>query len=566
MTIIATDFVPADLDAAQWENLAPYYQQLLDRELKCVGCLEQLLLDRSELDASASEAEANLYIAMTCDTEDEAIKAAYLAFVEIVEPELKKIGFELDRKVVTSPHASQLDPVRHEVLLRNWQADVDLFREENVPLQTEDTKLGQQYAEICGAMMVEFDGELQTMPQMARYQQETDRDRREAAWRAVAQRRLQDRDAIDTLFDSMISLRGTMAGNAGCSDFREYMFRKKHRFDYTPEDCIAFHDSIEQHCMPLSAQLCNERRASLEVDQLRPWDMDVDPLGRDPLRPFDSAEDMVEKTSRLFARMDEGLHELFESMRGGDSLDLASRKGKAPGGYQYERDRSRRPFIFMNAAGLPRDVDTMVHEAGHAFNSMLCREDPFLWYRHPPLEFAEVASMSMESMAYDFLDEFYGEEDRQRSIRKHLEGIVKVLPWVATIDAFQHWIYTHPTHGRDERTSAWLALEERFGTAVSWDGLEQEHAAMWHRQLHPFEVPFYYVEYGIAQLGALQMWIQYRQDPPRALAAYKRALSLGGSRPLPELFEAGELSLDFTSSNVERLMEAVSSELEALPQ
>jgi oligoendopeptidase F len=561
-TMMMTDFVPADIDATNWDNLQPYYQQLLDREFKCSGCLEQFLLDRSELDAAASEAGSNLYITMTCNTEDKNAKDAFLSFVENVEPELKKLGFELNKKVVGSQHIDSLDKDRFGVLVRDWCADVEIFRDENVPLQTEDTKLGQEYAELCGAMMVNFDGEERTMPQMGMYQQDQDRSVREASWRAVAERRLQDRDTIDGIFDKMVANRNQTAQNAGFEEYRGYMFAVKHRFDYTPEDCIAFHDAIDEACMPIVRALAKERKEALGVDTLRPWDIAVDPHGHAALKPFDSADDLIEKTSKLFHRMDTELGDMFDTMRdGGYSLDLDSRKGKAPGGYQASRDRQRKPFIFMNAAGLPRDLDTMVHEAGHAFHYMLCRHDDLVWYRGAPLEFAEVASMSMELLAYPFLDEFYSPEEIKRAIKKHLEGIVSTLTWVATIDAFQHWIYLNPEHTREERTAHWLELGERFGGGVDWTGLEAEQEAVWHRQLHPFEVPFYYVEYGIAQLGALQMWLKYIENPKEAIAAYKNGLELGASKTLPSLFEASGLKFDFTTDMVSTLMKTVGEEL-----
>jgi oligoendopeptidase F len=562
-TMIITDFVPADIDATTWENLQPFYQQLLERNFKCVGCVKQFLLDRSELDAAAAEAGSDLYIAMTCNTEDEDIKNAFLAFIENVEPELKKVTFELNKKVVEAECSSELDADKFGVMLRDWKADVAIFRDENVPLQTEDTKLGQEYSELCGAMMVDFDGEEKTMPQMGVYQQDQDRHVREMAWQGTADRRLLDRDAIDGIFDKMVENRNQTALNAGFANYMEYMFAVKHRFDYTPSDCVAFHDAIEQKCMPIVRKLAEDRKAALGVDTLRPWDIAVDPHGLAALKPFDSASDLIEKTSNLFHRMGEGLGDMFDTMRdGGYSLDLDSRKGKAPGGYQASRDRKRMPFIFMNAAGLPRDLDTMVHEAGHAFHYMLCRHDDLVWNRSAPLEFAEVASMSMESMAYPFLDEFYNKDECKRAIRKHLEGVVSTLPWVATIDAFQHWIYLNPEHSREERTAKWLELGKRFGGSVDWSGLESQQEAVWHRQLHPFEVPFYYVEYGIAQLGALQMWLHYRKDPKSAIAAYKKGLTLGASRPLPELFEEAGLRFDFSLEMVGELMEAVQEELD----
>jgi len=558
-------FVPADLDATTWANLQPLYQSLLDRELKCAGCLEGLLLDRSELDATASEAFATLYIAMTCDTEDEAKKKAFLDFVENVQPKLKTISFELDRKIVASPHKTGLDQRRYGVLLRGMDADVTIFREENVPLQTEDTKLGQQYNEVCGAMMVEFRGEPYTMPQMATFQDVTDRPTREEAWRAGAARRQRDVERLNEIFDAMVDLRHRMALNAGFENYRDYMFKAKHRFDYTPADCAAFHRACEEVCVPLQRRLDAERARQLGADPLRPWDLAVDVKGREPLRPFADGRELVEKASKLFHRLPGDLGAMFDALRDGDSLDLDSRKGKAPGGYQQNRDRRRKPFIFMNAAGLHTDLETMLHEAGHAFHSMLCRHDPLVHYRHAPMEFCEVASMSMELISLPYLDEFYRDGEIARAWRAQLEGIVNILPWIATIDAFQHWLYLHPKHTHDERTAMWIELHDRFGHDVSWEGLEDVRAMLWQRQLHLYEVPFYYIEYGIAQLGSLQLWLQSRRNQAAAIVNYKNALGLGGSRPLPELFAAAGLTFDFGPETVKTLMDEVQSELEKLP-
>jgi oligoendopeptidase F len=574
-------FVPARLDAARWENLEPLYRALLDRPLKCAGCLQQLLLDRSELDAAAREAEANLYIRMTCHTDDEQAKRAYLDFVEQVEPKLKQAGFELDRKVAGSPHAAALDARRYGVMLRDIRADVELFREENIPLQTEDTKLAQQYEEICGAMTVSFRGEEKTLPQMGRYLEETDRPTREEAWRLVAERRIRDEERISGILDEMIRLRDRMARNAGCAGFVEYTFKRKHRFDYTPAMCRQFHDAAERVCVPVMRRLNAARARSLGVGPLRPWDLAVDVRGRAPLRPFETAEDLIEGSSRLFHRMENGsearsrteggnghqaLGAMFDSLRDGTCLDLDSRKGKAPGGYQYNRDRSRRPFIFMNAAGLQRDLQTMIHEAGHAFHSILCRDEPLLHYRHAPMEFCEVASMGMELLAMPYLGEFYDEPDANRHRRQHLEDLVKILPWIATIDGFQHWLYANPAHARREREAQWVELDERFGPAVDWTGLEPFRRVWWQRQLHPFCVPLYYIEYGIAQLGALQLWLNSKRDGGLALRQYREALSLGGSRPLPDLFAAAGLRFDFSADTMKRLMDEVQRELDRLPE
>ena len=558
-------FIPATLDATQWSQLEPLYQKLLDRTLKCANCLEGLILDRSELDAAAAEAEANLYIAMTCHTDDADIKARFLKFVEEVDPNLKRVGFDLDRKIVESPHASALDQARYGTLLRSLKQEVKLFRAENVPLQTEVTKLDQQYSEINGAMTVQFDGTERTLPQMARFLEETDRARREASWRVVAERRLQDVTRIDAIYDEMLQLRAKMAANAGYPNFRDFQHDRLQRFDYTPAHCAAFHEAVEKTCVPLARRMQERRAKALGLTALRPWDLKVDVKGRSPLRPFEGADQMVERTSKVYHRMDSELAQMFDSMRGGGCLDLDSRKGKAPGGYQYQRQLSRVPFIFMNAAGMHRDLTTMVHEAGHAFHSLLSKDDPILAYRGSPMEFAEVASMSQELLTLPYLEEFFSTADAERARRELLEGVISMLPWIAQIDAFQHWVYLNPGHSSAERTKAWLDLDARFGGALDWSGIEGSRAHMWQRQLHLFGMPFYYIEYGIAQLGSLQLWLASKKSEKDALAAYKRALTLGGSKPLPELFAAAGLRFDFGPATVQSLMDAVGAELDRLP-
>ncbi|MCE2874438.1 MAG: M3 family oligoendopeptidase [Planctomycetaceae bacterium] len=558
-------FIPATLDATQWSQLEPLYQKLLDRTLKCANCLQGLILDRSELDAAAAEAEANLYIAMTCHTDDADIKARFLKFVEEVDPNLKRVGFDLDRKIVESPHASALDQARYGTLLRSLKQEVKLFRAENVPLQTEVTKLDQQYSEINGAMTVQFDGTERTLPQMARFLEETDRARREASWRVVAERRLQDVTRIDAIYDAMLQLRAKMAANAGYPNFRDFQHDRLQRFDYTPAHCAAFHEAVEKTCVPLARRMHERRAKALGLTALRPWDLKVDVKGRSPLRPFEGADQMVERTSKVYHRMDSELAQMFDSMRGGGCLDLDSRKGKAPGGYQYQRQLSRVPFIFMNAAGMHRDLTTMVHEAGHAFHSLLSKNDPILAYRGSPMEFAEVASMSQELLTLPYLEEFFSTADAERARRELLEGVISMLPWIAQIDAFQHWVYLNPGHSSAERTKAWLDLDARFGGALDWSGIEGSRAHMWQRQLHLFGMPFYYIEYGIAQLGALQLWLASKKSEKDALAAYKRALTLGGSKPLPELFAAAGLRFDFGPATVQSLMDAVGAELDRLP-
>lgn len=568
-------FVPADLDATIWSNIEPAVRALLERPVASVDELERWLLDRSELDAACSESRANLYIAMTCKTDDATASGAWAKYIEDVPPKLKPASFELDKRQVDLCARFPLPMARYEVLERDTRVDVELFRPESVPLETELSKLDQQYDELCGAMTVEFEGQTRTLPQMAKFQQEGDRSLRERAWRTVAERRLRDRDAIEDIYDRMVGLRHRVAGNAGFANYRDWSFKAKKRFDYTPRHCFDFHEAVERHVVPFNRKLDERRSRSLGVDPLRPWDLGVDEHGRPPLRPFDGGAQLVEKTRRVYDRIDPELGRMFRELGDnshdgparGACMDLDSRKGKAPGGYQYMRDRSRRSFIFMNAAGLHHDVHTMVHEAGHMFHSTLCRDDPLVAYRGAPLEFAEVASMSQELLTMPEWDEYYPDPAHAaRARREQLEGCVSILAWIAQIDAFQHWVYENPSHTREQRRGAWLALDARFGRGVSWDGLEHVRGYAWHRQGHLFGVPFYYIEYGVAQLGALGLWLDSLVNGrPAALAKYRRALGLGGSRPLPELFASAGLPFDFGPARVAELVGAVERELSKLP-
>jgi len=578
-------FVPADADLGDWDHIEPLFQQLLERDIGTPADLEQWLLDDSELMACISEERSERYIAMTCDTADKDKEQAYLHFLENIAPRAKPYFHKLNEKYVASEHRAGLDSERYGVLDREVEAEIELFREDNIPLQTEVAKLAQQYQKIIGAMTVEYGGEERTLPQMAKYLEETERKVRQDAWELVANRRLQDRDAMDEIFEEQLEKRRQIAVNAGFDDYRGYAFKSMMRFDYGIEDAERFQETVRELVVPLYRDLNMRQfkmlarpkkteeestvpfseRTTAEFDALRPWDLEVDPLGRGPLRPFETSEELENGAQKIFARLDPELEAMFASMRSEGDLDLESRKGKAPGGYMSTRDEKRRPFIFMNAAGVQRDVETLLHEAGHAFHAFSTQNEPLVGYRHSPIEFAEVASMTMELFADNELDVFYSAEDAARAKRKHLESIIKILPWIAQIDAFQHWIYAHPTHSRAERTAKWLGLDKGFGAVVDWSGYQENRASYWQRQLHLFVHPFYYIEYGIAQLGALQLWLRFKHDRKEALHAYRTALELGGSRPLPELFEAAGARFDFSAETIQPLVDAVQDELATLP-
>ncbi|MDQ7842672.1 MAG: M3 family oligoendopeptidase [Armatimonadota bacterium] len=558
-------FVPKDADMGNWTHLEPLFRQLLARKLDTVSDLEQWLLDCSELSGAVLEERTRRYIAMTTQTDDPVREAAYNEFLQEIDPKVKPLWHALNVAYLQSPARSQLPASRYGVLDRHVENDVALFRQENVPLETEEALLAKDYQKVMGAMTVTYRGQELTLQQAGKYLEETDRAVRQEVWELVARRRLQDRDTIEDIYDRLLDLRQRMARNAGFANYRDYAFKRRRRFDYTPEDCFAFHRGVEEAMLPLVQRIYEDRRRKLGIPTVRPWDTQVDPLGRPPLRPFATAEDLVRGCAEIFRRIDPALGRQFEFLAEAHLLDLESRKGKAPGGYQSTLHERRWPFIFMNAVGRDDDLRTLLHEAGHAFHQLAAREEPLIHYRHAPLEFAEVASMGMELLAAPHLDVFYRDEaEYRRAYRNTLEDAVLIFPWIATIDAFQHWIYTHQGHGREERRDRWLELYRRFQPSLDWSGYEEELAFYWHRQLHLFTSPFYYIEYGIAEIGALQVWLQSRTDHRAAVERYWQALSLGGSRPLPELFAAAGATFKFDAETLAPLAEAVAMELDRI--
>jgi len=559
-------FVPAGLDPQTFKQIEPLLISLEQRPIQSAAELEKWLLDCSELTAVLSEAGTRREIEMTCHTDDPAIEKEYLRWVEEVQPLCKPHFQKLDEKFLASPFRAGLPKKRYFVFDRNTANDAALFRPENIPLQTEEIKLNQARAKLAGALTVFFDGQERTMPQMGKYLEEPDRRLRQFAWEAMTTRRLADEKGFHDTLDGQIAVRDRIAKNAGLQNFVEYAFKMWRRFDYTPADCFAFHDAIEKTCMPAARRMHERRCRQLNLPALRPWDLQVDPQNRPPLKPFTTAEELAELTERIVRRVDAELGDEFRGLRNEKLLDLDSRPGKAPGGYQSTLEERRVPFIFMNAAGLHGDIMVLLHEAGHAFHANAARDDGLVAYRSAPIEFCEVASMGMELLAGPELAEIYAPAERARALRRHFEGVIGLLPWVAMIDAFQHWLYTHPAHSHEERNACWLDLNRRFGGEVDSSGYEKPLKLGWQRVLHLWQCPFYYVEYGIAQLGALQLWANSLKDRRGAIAAYKRALALGGSRPLPELFAAAGLRFDFSAETLGPLIEQVEAHLASLPE
>lgn len=557
-------FLPLNTDLGQVAELEKFYQQLLVeiQVAASIPALQSWLCKWSEWDAVLSEEMARRYIAMTCYTENKDFEAAFLSFVENVQPKLKAWNDELSRAFVTAQEKLQWKDEHYAVFEKRLKNQIQLFRSENIPLQTEDEKLGQQYQKLVGSQTVQWEGEEKTLKQVAPLLEETDRALREEVWKLSSKRRMQDVDAIDSIYDGQIALRHQRALNAGFKNFRDYQHLSRERFDYSAQDCLQFHKTIQQYVVPLVEKIRERRKKQMGLASLRPWDLGVDALGRKPLRPFQDGAQLAERCAAVFQKMDPELGGYFQKMRDLKLLDLENRKGKGPGGYNYPLEEIRMPFIFMNASGSHSDVVTLFHEGGHAFHTFLGRKENFTVNRDVPIEFCEVASMSMEFMTLDSLASFYDNtEEQRRAYEEQLERSIDILPWIAIIDAFQHWVYLNPKHSRAERAAKFSSLMDTYYAGVDWSGFENEKAYFWQKQSHLFNSPFYYIEYGIAMLGALQMWLQWRENCHAALKNYKHALSLGAVKPLPQLFAAAKINFDFSPKTVQPIVEVLQREL-----
>jgi oligoendopeptidase F len=555
-------WVPKKLDFDDWAKVEPLFDEL--EKAASTKDLPAWLADWSELESAFNEEGSRRYVAMTCDTESPEKEKKYLDFETVLTPKCKPRWQSLKKLYLDHPRRKRLPKDVYGVMDRFLQNEFDLYREANIALEAKDSELRQKYQKITGAMTVTYDGKEQTLPQLGKYLEETDRKRRREVWEAVAERRLQDKEPLEALYDEMVALRTTIAKNAGFKDYRDYSFRAKGRFDYTPKHCYDFHRANEKAVVPALRKRHERRKKLLGVDVLRPWDLAVDPEGRAPLRPYAKTKELVDGCLRVFRKVHPDFAKMFDAIRKRGYLDLDSRKGKAPGGYQTVFDVERMPFIFTNGAGLHRDVETLLHEGGHSFHSLQCRHLEPRFNRDYPTEFAEVASMGMELLGQPYLEEFYSKKDADRARAHHLEDLLTTYPWVATIDAFQHWVYTNPKHTREERRAAWVDLRRRLGGGEDWSGYEDALAHNWHRQLHLFTVPFYYIEYGIAQTGALQVWRNAKKSRAKAIAAYRAGESLGWTRPLPGLFKAAGLRFDFGEKTIGPLIREALKDLEKL--
>ncbi|WP_439582159.1 M3 family oligoendopeptidase [Dyadobacter bucti] len=562
----ARPFIGEEFDLKTWGDVEPFFENLKNREINSASELRQWFSDRSEVESYLSENFAWRYIRQTCDTANTGLINALQFFITEIQPKLAEYGNALDKKVVDNPFLSELTEPGFAITLRGMKKAIEIFRDENIPVITEMQTEERRYGAIAGAMTVTLDNEEMTLQKAADRLQSTEREIREEAWRAISERRYEDHGLLDELLNRLVSLRDKVGKNAGFENYRDYMFAAMGRFDYTPQDCFNFHDSVKEAVVPLLNDMATNRKEALKVNALRPWDTKVDPKGLAPLKPFETGEELLDKTIRCFSRLDPFLGDCLRIMKTMKHLDLESRKGKAPGGYNYPLDEIGVPFIFMNATSNLRDMITLLHEGGHAVHSLVTRDLAINSFKHTTAEVAELASMSMELITMDFWDEFFDNEaDLRRAKIQHLESIIETLPWVATVDKFQHWMYENPEHTAEQRADAWVGIYDQFTDDVmDWSELETFKKYLWQRQLHIYEVPFYYIEYGIAQLGAIGVWKNYRQDREKGLKGYLDALKLGYTATIGEIYQAANIPFDFSKDYITELMQFVRTELERL--
>ena len=558
-------FVPEDLVINSWDKIKSLFDNLVDREISNVLELEQWMLDQSELSAVLEEDMAWRYIKMNIDTTDKELGERFSFWIKEISPNTAPYSHKLNLKLVNSPHLKDLDQEKYRIYLRRVKKQIEIFREENIPLFTTMEEKQQEYGAISAKMSIEVDGEKMTMQKAALLLKSTDRAKREEIYNKISSRRLQDEKALDDLYDELILLRQKIASNAGFDNYRDYMFAALGRFDYTPKDCFNFHDAIAQEIVPIINSFEQRRKEKLGNISYKPWDTAVDVDGLAPLKPFDGGTELTDLSIECFNRLRPYFGESLATMKAMKHLDLESKNGKAPGGFMYPLYEIGVPFIYMNAVGSQRDLVTMVHEGGHAVHSFLSRDLSLTEFKSTPSEVAELASMAMELLSMDHWDVFYSDAaDLKRAKLEQLEKVLEGLPWIASIDKFQHWIYT-TEHTAKQRKEKWLEISAELGNQIiDWEGNENVHANLWQKQLHLYEVPFYYIEYGMAQLGAIAMWRSYKQLGEQGLDNYMDALKLGYTKTIGEIYETAGIKFDFSASYVKELADFIKEELEKL--
>lgn len=559
-------FLPNELVIDSWEKLKVFFDDLKNRNIGNVSDLENWLRDRSELEAVLEEDMAWRYIKMNIDTTDVELAESFNFFIAEIEPNVAPYTNEFNIKLVNSPFINDLNAEKYYIYLRGIKKQIKIFRQENIELNTKLQSESQKYGAISANMTIEYDGKELTLQQASNYLKNTDRKIREEVFQLMNEARFKSEHELNELYSTLIKLRNKLAKNAGFENYRDYMFAELGRFDYEVKDCFNFHEAIEKEVVPITNSFDGEKKRLLGLEMLKPWDTSVDPTGKPALKPFDGGEELINKTITCFNHIKPFFGECLSIMKELRYIDLDSKKGKAPGGFNYPLHEIGVPFIYMNSVGSQRDLVTMVHEGGHAIHSFLTRDLELTGFKDTPSEVAELASMSMELLSMDYWNEFYtNPEELKRAKKEQLEKALETLPWVASIDKFQHWVYENPNHNVEERYVKWNEIMKAFGSnQVDWTGNEKSLSSLWQKQLHLFEVPFYYIEYGMAQLGAIAVWRNYKQHPEKAIEQYIGALKLGYTKSIKDIYKTAGIEFNFSQAYVKELVDFVKDELKKI--
>ncbi|MEA3496895.1 MAG: M3 family oligoendopeptidase [Bacteroidota bacterium] len=562
MKIKDREYIKENQAINNWEEIKTYYDNLIGRKVESFDEHKKWLKDRSELDAFVSENLAWRYIKFTCNTTDEKIKENYEYFINEIQPKIAPYEDKLNKKFINFPKLNEFKEASYKILIKSIKNEINLFRKENIPLFTEISKETNKFNTISSAMTIEHDGKEMTLQQASKFLEQTDRKLRKEIYEKIANRRAKNVEELDKIFSKLVKLRTKVAKNAGFENYRDYKFVSLNRFDYTIEDNLKFHESIREEVLPLLKIIHQKRKEKLRLDSLKPYDMGVDLYGKAPLKPFEGTEELIDNSITVFNKVGE-LGKYLKIMKEKSFLDLDSRKGKAPGGYNYPLSETGIPFIFMNSSGLLRDLVTMFHEGGHAVHSFLSRDLELVYFKDTPSEVAELASMSMELITFDYWDVFFQDKDElKRAKLTHLADLLGVLPWVAIIDKFQHWIYTNPEHTVKERDEKWTDIFDEFSSGIiDFSDYEEQKKKLWQKQMHLFEVPFYYIEYAISQLGAIAIWKNFIENKEKGLTAYLNALKLGYTKSIPEIYKTAGIKFDFSKKYIGQLSDFVKNEI-----
>ena len=557
-------YLPKDLIIKSFNDVKPYFEDLLLREINTATDIRKWLSDRSELSEVIEEDMAWRYINTNCHTENKTYQIAFASFISEILPHIEQYENKLNKKLIDSSAVDELPKEPYHILIRSVKKQIEIFRKENIPLLAEMRQMEQTYGNIVSKLTIKYEGKELTLQQANNFLHDPDREIREAVFYKINEQRLSVKDELNALYSKLIRLRTQIAHNAGYENYRDYKFDEMGRFDYTVKDCETFHTSVKNEVVPLVSELYRQRQKQLDVEKLKPWDLEVDTSGKPPLHPYSEIDDLIDNTITCFTKLDPEFGTFLKTMKAMKHLDLESRKNKAPGGFNYPLYKTGVPFIFGNFTNTLHDLVTMVHEGGHAIHSFLTKDLQLVEFKEFPSEVAELASMSMELISMSHWDLFFPDaDDLKRAKRTQLEGVLKVLLWIMTIDKFQHWIYTHPEHSIAERESQWIEIYEEFHPAgfVDWTGLDKEKAIIWQKQLHLFEVPFYYIEYAFSQLGAIAVWKNFSENRTKAIQQYRNGLSLGYTKTIPEIYAAAGIKFDFSQRYIHQLMTFVSGEM-----